>query len=100
MNNKRIIDANEFVKAVLEHPIDGEAVLNDPTAYHLITWLLDFHTVDAVEVVRCKDCKHCERDHTLDAGGDEYYYCSHDVMEHGQARANEFCCYGERRATR
>lgn len=54
--------------------------------------------VDAVEVVRCKDCKHCVRDHTLDAGGDEYYYCWHVVMEHGQARANEFCSYGERKS--
>ena len=59
--------------------------------------ILNAATVDAVEVVRCKDCKFCKRDHTLDGGGDEYYYCWHDVMEHGQARVNEFCCYGEKR---
>ena len=42
---------------------------------------------DVVEVVRCKDCKHCER-------GICYYpkvrYVSHDK--------NHFCGYGERKA--
>ena len=41
---------------------------------------------DVVEVVRCKDCKHCER-------GICYYpkvrYVSHDK--------NHFCSYGERK---
>ena len=44
--------------------------------------------VDAVEVVRCKDCKYFKY-------GD---YCVGDKMEHSHARENDFCSYGERRA--
>ena len=44
--------------------------------------------VDAVEVVRCKDCKYFKF-------GD---YCYHDgAMEHSHARENDFCSYGIRR---
>ena len=50
-------------------------------------------TVDAVEVVRCKDCKHWEKDGSDDPEGmctnpdglDNYAYCT------------DFCSYGERK---
>lgn len=44
-------------------------------------------TIDAVPVVRCKDCKYFEF-------GD---YCAEDKMEHSHCRENDFCSYGERR---
>lgn len=48
----------------------------------------DALAVDAVEVVRCKDCVYFEF-------GD---YCYHDgPMEHSHARENDFCSYGKRR---
>lgn len=42
--------------------------------------------VDAVEVVRCKDCKFFKY-------GD---YCTESKMEHSLCRENDFCSYGER----
>ncbi len=95
---KRLIDAYAFYKKFVN---DTPTITMGEQRY-VATWrisdlIADSPTVDAVEVVRCKDCKYCERDHTLDGGGDEYYYCWNCVMEHGQARANEFCSYGERR---
>ena len=49
------------------------------------------------EVVRCKDCIHGELDTTIGCCVEEYYYCNHDVMEHGLAMPNDFCSYGARR---
>ena len=50
----------------------------------------DAPAVDAVEVVRCKDCKHYRKysDFVVD--------CSRD---HGMIYVNpdDFCCYGERK---
>ena len=48
-------------------------------------------TVDAVPVIRCKDCKHCRRE--LAQGkweGSCRYWNTHSVM------LNDFCSYGER----
>ena len=44
--------------------------------------------VDAVPVVRCKDCRHFKY-------GD---YCSQDKMEHSKCREDDFCSYGEKRS--
>ena len=51
-------------------------------------------TVDAVEVVRCKDCKHC----CLDLSGRENHLCMRkEVGFVVRRKANDFCSYGERR---
>ena len=89
----RLIDANAIKYREYRGGGGREYPENIVTEYEIAK----MPTVEAVEVVRCKDCKFCERDHTLDGGGDEYYYCWHVVMEHGQARPNEFCCHGERK---
>jgi hypothetical protein len=47
-------------------------------------------TVDAVEVVRCKDCKH--REHY-----DALLYCGHIRGLAGCVKPEYFCPYGERR---
>lgn len=46
--------------------------------------------VDAVEVVRCKNCKH--RADEVERGK---YLCNLKMI--GIVRANDFCAYGERR---
>ena len=46
--------------------------------------------VDAVEVVRCKDCKHWV--HSDDVG-----YCDNPDGLDNYARPNDFCSYGERK---
>ena len=53
-----------------------------------------FPTVDAVEVVRCKDCKHC----CLDLSGRENHLCMRkEIGFVVRRKANDFCSYGERR---
>ena len=47
-------------------------------------------TVDAVEVVRCKDCDH--RADVLDCGN---YLCNRKMI--GMVRPDDFCSFGERR---
>lgn len=52
-------------------------------------------TCDAVEVVRCKDCKY--RKSTFNGDG---YFCSvwdTDDYEEAYVKDNDFCSYGERR---
>lgn len=47
-------------------------------------------TVDAVEVVRCKDCKHCDP---------ENHHCDHPMSTAAplSRKPDDFCSYGERK---
>ena len=54
-------------------------------------------TVDAVEVVRCKDCKKWEEDYGTDG---QFGYCENERKQHGCSSfwyPNDFCSYGERK---
>ncbi len=58
-----------------------------------IEWTLDqLPKVDAVEVVRCKDCKHYNED-ALDCNLLPWV----DSSEHENWYADDFCSYGERK---
>ena len=62
--------------------------------------LLDGDSVDAVEVVRCKDCKHQVKTWISDARRKEKGYCIYDckLCEDGElGHDDDFCSYGERR---
>ena len=50
------------------------------------------NTEDAVEVVRCKECKNGELD---ESERDDYYLCHHHGCDCNDG--NHFCSYGERR---
>ena len=51
--------------------------------------------VDAVEVVRCKDCKHRRNDEDYASG----HYCVKRPSNGGYfCEDNDFCSYGERRS--
>lgn len=53
-------------------------------------------TVDAVEVVRCKDCKYCDKHTHCD--GHEYYGCGCiSPCDYPEVDLNHYCGYGERR---
>lgn len=58
----------------------------------MIEWgdLLDAPLVDAVKVVRCKDCKHCDP---------ENYHCDHHMGTAAplKRKPDDFCSYGERK---
>ena len=52
---------------------------------------------DVVEVVRCKDCKHCDVIYPLKCAGAEaitVYFCGFNNVPR---KADDFCSYGERK---
>lgn len=51
-------------------------------------------TVDAVPVVRCKDCKHC----LLDLSGREGHLCMYKrkSLLNARVKRDDFCSWGER----
>lgn len=81
----RYIDADSLLKRMFPYDLvdKKQYALNAQAVYNVIE---SSSVADVVEVVRCKDCKHCER-------GICYYpivrYVSHDK--------NHFCGYGERK---
>ena len=84
----RLIDA-DAVKFRVEHWYDNHGVLLVP--YRDIKKSMEAtKTVDAVPVVRCKDCKHCDP---------EGYHCDHAMSTAAPLRRkpDDFCSYGERR---
>ena len=101
-NKKRLIDANAFLDRIKERHDD---IMQDPIVDKATKWresvcfggvvnvLVKMPTVDAVEVVRCKDCKHC----MLDLSGRENHLCMRKEVGFVVRRnADDFCSYGER----
>ena len=82
-NEKRLIDANALIE---------EANAEGAYGYVDAFQIANAPTVDAVEVVRCRDCKHWHK---------ETLFC--DYMPYGEAQervnwyADDFCSYGERK---
>lgn len=87
-SKKRLIDANRAMEIVRNQGIAH------PNAYHLTNYatliLREAPTVDAVEVVRCMDCKYCDP---------ENYHCDHPMGTAAPLRRkpDDFCSYGERK---
>lgn len=82
MAEKRLIDANAFLKDILTAGI-GKTII-EYSESDIAYMIRKRPTVDAVEVVRCRDCKLYNR----------HRYC------HFWAEAvldGDFCSYGERR---
>ena len=74
----RLIDADDLLKKKREMEL----------YFAVPEWEIEkAPTIDAVPVVRCKDCKFFQY-------GD---YCCGDKMEHSHAREDDFCSYGERK---
>lgn len=83
----RLIDADRALEIVHDQGIAH------PNAYHLTNYatliLREAPTVDAVEVVRCRECKYHE-----DTSVTEYEHC---CLLSKTVRYNDFCSYGERK---
>ena len=84
----RLIDADRALEIVRDQSIAH------PNAYHLTNYatliLREAPTVDAVEVVRCRECKHCDP---------ENYHCDHPMGTAAplKRKPDDFCSYGERK---
>lgn len=90
-NDKRLIDANRALEIVRDQRIAH------PNAYHLTNYatliLREAPTVDAVEVVRCRECKYRFKNNGHDKSGcpiidaniwmDDDDFCSHGEREEG-----------------
>ena len=96
-NEKRLIDANEllnFVKGLKFHggtkvrTQAGQEVLD----IHLPHIVEKIPTVDAVEVVRCKDCKHC-----LETSASSTKIACSKGVNWRAVEPNHYCSYGERK---
>ena len=77
----RLIDANVLIK---------EAYAEGAYGYVDAKQIADAPTVDAVEIVRCRECKHCDP---------ETHHCDHHMGTVAPLRRkpDDFCSYGERR---
>ena len=79
---KRLIDVDELLKTIpSEEIVSRIAVANAPT-------------VDAVEVVRCKDCKWWKTNYMWN--GNERKICAREAYEPFR-KAEDFCSRGERK---
>ncbi len=112
MNEQRLIDANEIVKAA-EHAYNewnlAMAAAEGNRQINRVFKMKDLckavkavakaaPTVDAVAVVRCKDCRKCVKHRTR--RGNLMYFCSRiggKIDGAYQVDANGFCSYGKRR---
>ena len=88
----RLIDADRALEIVRDQGIAH------PNAYHLTNYatlvLREAPTVDAVPVVRCRDCKHWDS---------ETWFCDnhstfwHHGLDWNMFSEDDFCSYGERK---
>ena len=85
----RLIDADKLSEAIYD---------NVPAPYEDASWAKEnclaeieaAQTVDAVPVVRCRECNHCDP---------ENYHCDHPMSTAAPLRRkpDDFCSYGERK---
>ena len=92
--NKRLIDANALKWKLGE---TADKYDSDYLFFDVISDEIDnAPTVDAVEVVRCKDCKSWEQYNACD--GTKPHRCmNHDAIFYKRTKPDDFCSYGERR---
>lgn len=87
-NEKRLIDANAFLKDILTAGI-GKTII-EYSESDIGYMIRKRPTVDAVEVVRCRDCNHCDP---------ENHHCDHYIgtVAPLSRKPDDFCSYGERK---
>ena len=88
-NEKRLIDANAAIKAMNAVDIHFWEDAEDGVE-KCVNILHNAPTVDAVEVVRCKNCKKAKEATLCD------FICTRDEVMIPMD-ADDFCSYGERR---
>ena len=93
-NEKRLIDANRALEIVR-----GQGIAH-PNAYHLTNYatliLREAPTVDAVPVVRCRECKYHYWEQEP-CHGKSVHYCKLPHMRGVEVFKEFFCYYGERK---
>ena len=89
----RLIDADRALEIVRSQGIAH------PNAYHLTNYatliLQEAPTIDAVEIVRCRDCKHYRPQKKSAHWENRANYCNRIVTI--KTQPYDFCSYGERK---
>lgn len=97
-NEKRLIEADAFLQWLVKRfkcvPLVGSCD-NDSESMKLL--LAQAPTVDAVEVVRCEDCKFFEADFSDDGVAFGRCVVDYPDIEFVERLGYDFCSYGERR---
>ena len=90
----RLIDAYELKDKLIQLAQDDDLKFWAPVIGACVREIDDAPTIDAVEVVRCKDCKHWETDWTPNfAKSDTEHYCPYVSLLRD---ADWYCKDGER----
>ena len=93
-NEMRMIDADALMDVIRQHEY-RLATKQGSIDYGMFTLGIqqavdEQQTVDAVEVVRCRECKHCDP---------ENHHCDHHMGTAAplSRKPDDFCSYGERK---
>lgn len=94
-SKKRLFDSDALLNELLKRYTERERNRNLVFAaceikQDFADMISDFPTVDAVEMVRCRECKHGEID---DPDFPDQYYCHAGC---GWSKGDFYCAYGER----
>ena len=94
----RLIDADAFLKYILSSGI-GKTII-EYSESNIGYMIRNRPTIDAVPVVRCKDCKYCNISLVLPTGR-KMYNCMEGSHDHQTLlKSNDFCSRGEMRKDR
>ena len=93
-SEKRLIDANAFLKDILTDGI-GKTII-EYSESDIGYMIRKRPTVDAVEVVRCRECKHHYWEQEP-CHGKSVHYCKLPHMRGVEVFKEFFCYYGERK---
>lgn len=93
-SGKRLIDANALMDVIRQHEY-RLATKQGSIDYGMFTLGIqqavdEQPTVDAVEVIRCRECKHCDP---------ENHHCDNPMSTSAplSRKPDDFCSYGERK---
>ena len=87
----RLIDADALHRKVkMETNPYGKPTIDYDSGVKVLEWIDKAPTIDAVPVVRCLECKHCDPENN---------HCDHHMGTAAPLRRkpDDFCSYGERK---
>ena len=103
----RLIDEKQLLRSLVDWQMSNFVKVGHEREYNLLDSIIkgieNTHTVDAVEVVHCKDCKHWHKEtawcnkhsHFIDSNGDYCHTWESSCWK--MFDENDFCSDGERR---
>ena len=94
----RLIDSDSLLRKIHD-TAEGLADCDQQNAAwalrkYAVRDIMDAETVDAVEVVRCRDCKHWDSETWF---CDNHSTVGHHGLEWNMFSEDDFCSYGERK---